>query len=116
MNTDLMDERVSWKHFVMQADQLPHKVECSLNYSNWYSRKYFLYCYADERLPFGGIKIGLNINHQLNFESNSYSPETYKSFPVGDEKKHPYLNSNDCEELDRHCPMRLMEMSSYTDL
>lgn len=38
------------------------------------------------------------------------------SIPKGDDELYPYLNSNNCEELEKHCPISLMNISPYTDI
>lgn len=41
---------------------------------------------------------------------------TTNSIPEGDDDLYPYLKSNDCEELDKHCPISIMDISPYTDI
>lgn len=35
---------------------------------------------------------------------------------TNDEGDSSYLMSNNCEELEKHCPLSLLEMTPYTDL
>ena len=38
------------------------------------------------------------------------------SLPPGDASEYPFLTSENCAELEQHCPMSLLEMTSYTDV
>ncbi|KAG4065082.1 hypothetical protein HA402_007479 [Bradysia odoriphaga] len=40
----------------------------------------------------------------------------FNSLPKDDDKLYPYLKSNDCEELDSHCPLSLLNLTPYTDV
>lgn len=46
----------------------------------------------------------------------SDNPASANSIPKGDEELYPYLNSNDCDELEKHCPISLTDISPYTDV
>lgn len=35
--------------------------------------------------------------------------------PLGDDLLYPYLQSDDCAELNRHCPLSFLDVSPYTD-
>lgn len=37
------------------------------------------------------------------------------SLPEGDDKEYPYLKSEQCDELEHHCPLSLLQMTSYYD-
>lgn len=48
--------------------------------------------------------------HPRNDEYNT------NSLPKEDGDEYPYLKSDDCDELEKHCPLSLLEMTTYTDV
>lgn len=46
------------------------------------------------------------------------APTTYSgsnSLPEGDDERFSYLKSDNCDELNEHCPLSLLNISQYTD-
>lgn len=58
----------------------------------------------------------MKIIHSTNRNRPAIEVLTNNSLPNDDNERYPYLNNNDCDELGKHCPLSLMELTPYTDV
>ena len=56
-----------------------------------------------------------NSIYKQQFISSHRQPSDNNKMP-NDERDFLYMEKNNCEELEKHCPLSLLEMTPYTDI
>lgn len=133
---------VSWNQCA-KHQKIFHKAAASCsNCSRWFSRKWCckfkIALDIIQLTPYSNSSLTFTLNHthtNTDFPPNHASQKMYLSANrfsgdanvdvkdslsdgrvlQGDEKLYPYLVSDDCGELYRHCPLSLQNVSPYTD-